>query len=107
MTADDSVELRGECFNNEEGLDNEDANTLLQIQMLDVANIQRKSKRRNAIGLWDPGSTLSFVTFGLADELELEGHPVELEICTVGGAVTKISSRKYYVSVFDHNGQDV
>ena len=63
--------------------------------------------RRNVIGLWDPGSTLSFITFGLAAELDLEGHPVELEICTVGGSVTKISSKKYYVSVFDHNGQDV
>jgi len=99
--------LRGACFSNEEGQDNEDINTLLQVQKLEIANIQRKSIRRNVVGLWDPGSTLSFITFSLASELGLEGHPIELEICTVGGSVTKISSKKYYVSVFDSNGEDV
>ena len=57
--------------------------------------------------MWDPGSTLSFITFRLAKELELEGVPIDLEICTVGGAVTDISSMKYSIVVFDTNGQDV
>ena len=53
------------------------------------------------------GTTLSFVTFHLATELGLEGQPIELEICTVGGSLTKIRSKKYSVAVFYFNGQDV
>ena len=59
------------------------------------------------VGLWDPGSTLSFITFDLAAELGLQGQPVELEIVTVGGVLTKVNSKKYHVSVFDANGCDV
>ena len=72
-----------------------------------VANFRRKGSRIDAIAMWDPGSTLPFITFDLASELELEGVPIELEICTVGGAVTKVNSKKYYIAVFDRNGQDV
>ena len=92
---------------NLDGQDHEDGNTLLQLQTLQVANIKRKGTKTSAIAMWDPGSTLSFITFSLARELKLEGVPIELEICTVGGAVTKVNSKKYCISVFDKNGQDV
>ena len=88
--------------------DHEDGSTLLQLQTLKVANPRRKGSRISTVNMWDPGSTLSFITFDLAEEeLKLEGVPVELEICTVGGAVTKVNSKKYCISVFDTNGQDV
>ena len=106
MESTDENQIKGDCFTNEEEQDNENLNTLLQIQKLEVANVQRKSLRREAIALWDPGSTLSFVTFRLASELGLEGHPVELEIYTVGGSSMKISSKKYSLSMFDTNGQE-
>ena len=92
---------------NLDGQDHEDGNTLLQLQTMEVANLKRKGSKTSAIAMWDPGSTLSFITFALARELKLEGVPIELEICTVGGAVTKVNSKKYYISVFDKNGQDV
>ena len=37
----------------------------------------------------------------------IEGVPVELEICTVGGKISKINSKKYCISLIDANGQDV
>ena len=63
--------------------------------------------RRAAIGLWDPGSTLSFITFDLAAELGLQGQPVELEIVTVGGVLTKVNSKRYHMSLFDAVGCEV
>ena len=63
--------------------------------------------RRTAIGLWDPGSTLSFITFDLAAELSLQGQPVQLEIVTVGGVLTKVNSKRYHMSLFDAVGCEV
>ena len=63
--------------------------------------------RRTAIGLWDPGSTLSFITFDLAAELGLQGQPVQLEIVTVGGVLTKVNSKRYHMSSFDDIGCEV
>ena len=63
--------------------------------------------RRTAIGLWDPGSTLSFITFDLAAELGLQGQPVQLEIVTVGGVLTKVNSKRYHMSLFDAVGCEV
>ena len=59
------------------------------------------------IGLWDPESTRSFITISLAEELKLQGRPVELEIVTVGGITTKINSKRYQLSVSDDCGRDV
>ena len=72
-----------------------------------IANPKRKGSATHAVSMWDPGSTLSFITFTLAKELGIEGVPVELEICTVGGKISKINSKKYYISLIDANGQDV
>ena len=72
-----------------------------------VSNIRRKGTRREVAGIWDPGSTLSFITFALADELCLHGEPVELEICTVGGIETKLKSQKYQLLLFDRKGREV
>ena len=66
-----------------------------------------KGFKSDAVAMWDPGSTLAFITFGLADTLKLEGIPIELEICTVGGVLTKVDSKKYSISILDRNGQDV
>ena len=85
----------------------DDQSTLLQLQELKIANVKRKEEKKDAVGLWDPGSTLSFITFDLATNLDLQGQPVELEIVTVGGILTKVKSRKYHLSVFDAGGCDV
>ena len=72
-----------------------------------MANSKRKGLRSDAVAMWDPGSTLAFITFDLAGRLKLQGVPVELEICTVGGVLTKVDSKKYSIAIFDRNGQDV
>ena len=74
----------------------DDQSTLLQLQELKIANVKRKEEKKDAVGLWDPGSTLSFITFDLASSLGLQGQPVKLEIVTVGGVLTKVKSRKYH-----------
>jgi len=85
----------------------QEGNTLLQLQKLIVANVSRKGTRREVAGIWDPGSTLSFITFELARELCLNGEPVELKICTVGGVETTLKSQKYPLLMFDKKGQEV
>ena len=69
--------------------------------------MQKKNRKRSVIGLWDPGSTLSFITISLAEELKQQGQPVEMEIVTVGGITTKVNSKIYQLSVFDASGRDV
>ena len=86
---------------------NDNNNTLLQLQTLQVASCRNKGVKKRVVGLWDPGSTLSFITFDLASKLSLQGRPVELEIVTVGGVTTKVNSKKYNLSVFDASGNDV
>jgi len=83
-----SEEVKGSCLNNKEIGEKDDSSTLLQLQRLSVAGMQNKNSRRSVIGLWDSGSTLSFITISLAEELKLQGRPVELEIVTVGGITT-------------------
>ena len=90
-----SEEVKGSCLNNIEIGEKDDSSTLLQLQRLSVAGMQNKKRSRSVIGLWDPGSTLSFITISLAEELKLQGRPVELEIVTVGGITTKINSKRY------------
>lgn len=90
-----------------DGHEKEDGSTLLQLQTMKVANPKRKGSAISAVSMWDPGSTLSFITFGLAKKLGLEGVPIELEICTVGGTITKVNSMKYSISLMDTNGQDI
>ena len=90
-----------------DGHEKEDGSTLLQLQTMKVANPRRKGSAISAVSMWDPGSTLSFITFGLAKKLRLEGVPIELEICTVGGTITKVNSMKYSISLMDTNGQDI
>ena len=83
-----------------------EGNALLQIQKLEVASIKKQSLRKEVIGLWDPGSTLSFITFKTAKELCLQGEPVELEIVTVGGTKRKIDSQRYKLVIFYQNSQE-
>ena len=100
------MQVEGECSHGESRLD-ESNSTLLQLQKLVVASIKRKGTRREVAGIWDPGSTLSFITFALAEELCLHGEPVDLEICTVGGIESKIKSQKYNLILFDRDGGEV
>ena len=80
---------------------------MLQLQKLKVCNTRRKGTRREVAGIWDPGSTLSFITFALANDLDLHGDPVELEICTVGGVETKFKSEKFQLILFDKDGREI
>ena len=100
-------DVKGSCLKSKEISANDDNNTLLQLQTLQVASCRNKGAKKRVVGLWDPGSTLSFITFDLASELSLHGRPVELEIVTVGGVTTKVNSKKYNLSVFDASGNDV
>ena len=85
----------------------ENVSTLLQLQKMKVANPKRKGSPIQAVSMWDTASTLSLITFRLAKELGMEGVPVELEICMVGGATTEVDSMKYYISLIDINKQEV
>ena len=85
----------------------QDGSILLQIQKLEVASIKRKSVSKEVVGLWDPGSTLSFITFGLAKQLNLQGQPLHLEIFTVGGEKNRIESQRYVIVIIDRNSQEV
>jgi len=69
--------------------------------------MRHKGMRKEAVVLWDSGSTLSFITFDLARSLDLRGQPVELEIFTLGGEKKNISSQKYIIVLFDSNNQEV
>ena len=40
----------------------EDGSTLLQLQTMKIANPKRKGSATHAVSMWDPGSTLSFIT---------------------------------------------
>ena len=100
------MQVEGEC-NIGESQQDEGNSTLLQLQNIMVASIRRKGTRKEVAGIWDPGSTLSFITFALAKELCLNGEPVDLEICTVGGIETKIKSQKYNLVLFDRDGIEV
>ena len=100
------MRVEGEC-NHGESQQDEGNSTLLQLQKLVVASTKRKGTRREVAGIWDPGSTLSFISFALAKELCLQGEPVDLEICTVGGIESKIKSQKYNLVLFDRDDREV
>ena len=85
----------------------EDGSTLLQLQTIKLANPKQKGSAIKTVSLWDPGSTLSFITFSLAKKMNLQGTPIELEICTVGGKINRIDSMKYLINLIDTNGLDV
>ena len=57
--------------------------------------------------LWDNGSTLSFITFKLAEKLRLQGKKANLSIQTVGGQTTSVESYQYSVNMIDLSGQRV
>ena len=91
----------GSCYVNQ----NEDHNTLLQMQKLKF--IARCGKPVTAVGLWDAGSTLCFITFQLAEKLQLRGDPVKLEIITVGGEVQQVDSQRYAIFLIDNDNSMV
>ena len=81
----------------------EASHTLLQIQKLTVANV--KGQHQSAVTLWDGGSTLCFITFGLANKLHLQGDPIALEVITIGGNFKRIDSQKYMLWPVDKKGR--
>jgi len=91
--------INGTCNSNQM---EESTHTLLQLQILKVSN--NKNLHKSAVALWDAGSTLCFVTFDLAKELQLQGNPITLDITTVGGGCSKVNSQKYAIWIEDENG---
>ena len=91
--------INGTCNSNQS---EELTHTLLQLQILKVSN--NKNLHKSAVALWDAGSTLCFVTFDLAKELQLQGNPITLDITTVGGGCSKVNSQKYAIWIEDENG---
>ena len=55
--------------------------------------------------LWDGGSTLSFITFQKAEELNLKGRTIKLGIIAVGGSSSQIDSRLYDLQLIDKTGK--
>ena len=92
----------GVCYTNH---GEESQNTLLQIQEVYVAGIRSSSNK--AICLWDAGSTLSFITFKLAEHLKLKGEPLVLNLITVGGVNSKVYSQRYRIKLIDSVGNQV
>ena len=91
--------INAKCHNSME----EASHTLLQIQKLTVANV--KGQHQSAVTLWDGGSTLCFITFGLANKLHLQGDPIALEVITIGGNFKRIDSQKYMLWLVDKKGR--
>ena len=91
--------VNGTCNNNQM---EESSHTLLQMQILQVTSQRGQSK--SACALWDAGSTLCFITFNLAKELQLQGEPITLDITTVGGDCKKVNSQKYIICIEDKSG---
>lgn len=89
----------GDCYTNQDN----SKNTILQLQNVPI--IKRNGCSTAAVALWDAGSTLSFITFGLADKLQLHGEHSRLEIITVGGDSQQIDSNKYTVYLRDEEGK--
>ena len=52
--------------------------------------------------LWDPGSTISLITFQMAQQLELKAQArVRLDLVVVGSEKEVITSYKYKVMLHD------
>ena len=54
--------------------------------------------------MWDGGSTLSFITFRKAKELQLRGKPVTLRMVVVGAETKIIESEIYKIRLIDNKG---
>ena len=54
--------------------------------------------------LWDTGSTLTFVTFDKAKEMNLRGRPVKLSIVVVGGQTEAIESEVFNIKIVKGDG---
>ena len=88
--------MEGICSN----LEDENCNTLLQIQEVPVSN-PKTSTFQNANILWDGGSTLNFITNSLAEQLNLKGDPIKLDIITVGGKSKCIDSKVFVLHLIN------
>ena len=76
-----------------------DTEILLQLQKL-----KRSKSRGNWTSLntlWDGGSTLSFITFRQAEQMNLSGRKVNLQIVKVGRAIEELESCRYDLTLID------
>ena len=101
QTTDDCIQQKttGDCYANQDN----SKNTILQLQNVPI--IKRNGSSTAAVALWDAGSTLSFITFELANKLQLHGENSRLEIITVGGECQQINSNKYIVYLRDEESK--
>ena len=67
----------------------------------------KTSQEETNLTLWEAGSTLCFITFKRANELQLKGHPVKLEIVTIGGEKKLMDSAQYKLYILDEEGIEV
>ena len=74
-------------------------NTLLQLQKIKGKNNNGKTLELN--GLWDAGSTISFITFKKAKMLNLQGSKEHLQIIKVGGEAEDLISCRYKLFMTD------
>ena len=81
--------------------------TILQIQLIKaIKNVQAR-ERLYLNCLWDGGSTLSFITFKKANELNLKGYPIQLQITKIGGTIETVNSKRYTLELEDKNNHKV
>ena len=73
--------------------------SLLQLQV--ITGGKRGGKKCPINVFWDSGSTMSFITFQRAMELNLVGKLITLEIFTVGGETKSINSKQYDLVLID------
>ena len=98
--------VEGISFHHESSFENHNTtSTLLLLQRVRASN---SSWRMEEIKLlWDSGSTLSFVTFKKANELNLKGTATKLHIVKVCGDMQESDSFRYTVTLRDMNGATI
>lgn len=65
-----------------------------------------KSRSRNLLAFFDPGSNLSMITYAAARKLDLKGLDVYMTLTKVGNQTKNIESKIYKVPLFDEDGNE-
>ena len=79
--------------------------TLLQLQT--ISGGRRGGEKSPLNTFWDPGSTMSFITFTKANILQLKGRNVGLEVTPFGGAAERLDSKVYDLVLVDKLGNSI
>ena len=79
-------------------------NTLLLLQEIKAERNGQQKEKIKLNCLWDSGSTISFITFAMANKLNLRGSRVNLSVTKIGGATERTVSFRYNITLVDqHN----